>query len=296
MKKCFFPFAFLAVIMSLPLSAQPQPNGGRPAAAPLGLARLSDSPVPGENAPIAAGKTTHDDLSPAGAVGTSKRRKNDTDYLAIDVSREYSRPLRGSGREVTFASFQVYGSQGTVIEIGGARLGLTAGPIAGSLQLMFDDSAVGGLQWKSLNIHVATATYDGKNFAALPALTVLLDPSMGVWTLFLGSRLLADNLPLITTRRDNRQFTVKAGTEGAWLTGLVMADENPLYEDANANGIDDAFEKQKRGAILSASASLSDRRTLAQEWKEALRKEAPPALYVKRPMPDSLAANTPPKK
>ena len=94
----------------------------------------------------------------------------------IGEGKEWSRPLRGSGREVTFASFQVHGSQTTIIEIGGARLGLTAGPIPGSLQLMFDNSAAGTLAWKSLNVHVSTGKYSGKNFAALPTLTVALDP------------------------------------------------------------------------------------------------------------------------
>ena len=79
---------------------------------------------------------------------------------------------------------------------------------------------------------------------------------------------------------------MRAGGEGAWLTGLVMADENPLYEDANANGIDDAFEKQQRGAILAATASVAERQLLAQEWKDAQRRKAPPALFLNRPLPD----------
>ena len=93
-------------------------------------------------------------------------------------------------------------------------------------------------------------------------------------------------MPLITAKRDNRQLTVKAGTEGAWICGLVLADENPLYEDDNFNGIDDAFERQKRGVILPASALLYERQQLAQDWKASQRAKAPPALFVQRPMPD----------
>ena len=208
----------------------------------------------------------------------------------IGEGKEWSRPLRGSGREVTFASFQVHGSQTTIIEIGGARLGLTAGPIPGSLQLMFDNSGAGTLAWKSLSVHVATGKYVGKSFSALPTLTVALDPAAGFWHLYSGSRLLADHLPLITAKRDNRQFTVKAGTEGAWVCGLVLADENPLYADANFNGIDDGFERQKRGALLPAGAAIAPRQQLAQDWKVAQRAKAPPALFVNRPLPDRLVA------
>ena len=155
---------------------------------------------------------------------------------------------------------------------------------------MYDDSATGALQWKSLNVHIATGKYGGKNFAALPTLTVLLDPAGGHWTLFSGSRLLADQLPLIAAKRDSRQFTLKAGTEGAWITGLVLADENPLYEDANANGVDDVFERQWLGALLPVNATLPARQQLAKDWKAAQRVKAPPALFVQRPLPDRAVA------
>ena len=253
---------------------------------PLGLLRLRDTPKPGEAAKLATAKFTLDDLSPAGVAGASKSQRDAVDVLTLDAGQEWSRPLRGSGREVTFVSFHVYCSQTTIIEVGGARLGLTAGPIAGSLQLMFDDSATGALQWRPLNFHVSTGSYGGKNFATPPTFTVRLDPASGVWDLFSGSRIIADNLPLIAAKRDSRQFTVKAGLEGAWVVGLVFSDENPLYEDANANGIDDAFERSTRGALLAADTPAALRSALAQEWKTAQRKKAPPALFVKRPQPD----------
>ena len=266
--------------------------GAQPAAtparvpAPLGLLRLQDAAKPGEATKLVPAKFAVDALPASGLAGVSKAQKDNLDTLVLEAGKEWSRPLRGSAREVTFASFQVYGSQTTIIEIGGARLGLTAGPIPGSLQLMFDNSAAGTLAWKSLNVHVSTGKYSGKSFAALPTLTIALDPAAGFWHLYSGSRLLADHLPLISAKRDNRQFIVKAGTDGAWVCGLVLADENPLYEDANFNGIDDAFERQKLGALLPANAALPTRQELAQDWKTAQRAKAPPALFVNRPMPD----------
>jgi len=255
-------------------------------AAPLGLLRLQDTPKSGEAIKLVANKFAVDTLPVNGLAGVIKAQKDNVDTLLLDAGKEWSRPLRGSGREVTFVSFQVYGSQTTIIEIGGARLGLTGSPMQNGLQLMYDDSATGSLQWKSFNVHVPTAKYGGKNLAALHPLTVALDPTAGVWHLYSGSRLLADNLPLIASRRDNRQFTVKAGTEGAWVIGLVLADENPLYEDTNGNGVDDVFERQKLGALLPANATLPARQQLAKDWKAAQRTKPPTALFVNRPMPD----------
>ncbi|MGH7957354.1 MAG: hypothetical protein ACREH8_10115, partial [Opitutaceae bacterium] len=129
------------------------------APAPLGLFRLKDEAKPDKPAPLAATKFAVDELAPAAAAGVTKSRKNDLDVLILDAGKEWSRPLRGSNKDVTFVSFQLLASQTTILEVAGARLGLTAGPIPGSLQLMFDDSAAGTLQWRSLNLHLSTATY-----------------------------------------------------------------------------------------------------------------------------------------
>ena len=275
----------ISLLPMLGFGAQPVTTAPR-VAVPLGLLRLQDAAKPGEAAKLVPSKFAVDGLPASGVAGVSKSLQDKLDTLVIEAGKEWSRPLRGSGREVTFASFQVYGSQTTIIEIGGARLGLTAGPIPGSLQLMFDNSTAGTLAWKPLNVHVSAGKYGGHSLAALPTLTVALDSAGGFWHLYSGSRLLVDHLPLIAAKRDNRQFTVKAGTEGAWVCGLVLADENPLYEDANVNGIDDAFERQKLGVLLPAGAAISTRQQLAQDWKAAQRAKAPPALFVNRPMPD----------
>ena len=262
-----------------------QPTAAR-TPAPLGLLRLKDDPKPGQAAALTASKFTVDDLAANAAPGAVKGKKDDVDVLTLDAGKEWSRPLRGSPREVTFVSFQLHASAGTIIDLAGARLGVIISPVDRSMQLMFDDSATGTLQWKSFNLHVGTGRYEGKTFAALTTLTVRLDPATSTWDLFSGSRLLADHLPLIAAKKDDRRFVLRAGTEGAWLTGLVLADENPLYEDANANGIDDVFERQTLGTLHPANAPIELQRLLAQEWKAAQRRKAPPALFVKRPQPD----------
>jgi len=269
--------------------AQPVATAPR-VAAPLGLLRLQDTPKPGNATKLLPAKFVIDSLPANGLAGVSKVQKNNVDTLLLDAGKQWSQSLRGSPKDPTFASFMIYGSQTTIIEIGGARLGLTASPIKNSLQLMFDESSSGALQWKPLNVHIPLETYGGKRLAALPTLTIAIDPATNSWHLYSGSALLADHLPVIVSKKDSRQLSVTAGTEGAWVCGLVLSDENPLYEDDNFNGIDDAFERQKRGVILPANAPLYERQQLAQDWKAVQRAKAPPALFVQRPMPDRPSA------
>jgi hypothetical protein len=155
---------------------------------------------------------------------------------------------------------------------------------------MFDDSRTGGLQWKPLDYHVANGKYDGKKFAALPTITVRLDPVAGTWDLYCGGRLVGYGLPLIESKKVDRRIVFRAGTEGAWIAGVVLADENPIYEDANANAIDDRFEVAARGTLLPVNASAAERKLLAKQWKDAQRATVPPALFVQRLLPDNLAA------
>jgi hypothetical protein len=253
----------------------------------LGLLRANGGSKPGEVAFLTSDKFSIDPLSTSGAPGASKSAKNNVDYLALDANKSWLESLRGSSRDPTYASFVVHTSQATVIDIGGARLGVTASPLTGDVQLMYDDPTNGTLTWQPLNYHFPLASYGGKPMAAVPVLTVALDPAAGVWHLYGGSRLIADHLPLIPATKDSGKFTLTAGHDGAWLCGLVLADENPLYEDANHNGIDDAFERtQNGGALLAETASLRVRQLLAQQWKAAQRTHPPPGLFVQHPLPD----------
>ncbi len=293
MKTLLLSSHVVAGALALMASLHAQSSATPPA---LGLLRLKSAAKPNDAAPLVTGKFSVDELSASGVAGASKGKRDNVDYVALDSGKEWTRPLRGNPHDVTFVSFQVYASQTTIIDVAGARLGFTASPVSGSLQVMFDDSTTGAPQWKSLNYHVATGKYDGKNFAALPTMTVRLDPEAGTWDVFSGSRMIADNLPLIDAKKNDRTFDVRAGTEGVWITGLVLADENPLYEDANNNGIDDNFERSQRGGLLlAADVSKTDKQYLSQQWKNAQRTKSPPALLVNRPLPDDAAVSLSPK-
>lgn len=262
-------------------------------AAPLGLSRLNAGKG-GAGLLLPPEKFTVDTLSPDRALGVQQATRNGADYVPLSADSQWSRPLRGLNKQVIFVSFLIYGSQSTTIEIGGARLGITASPIPGRLQLMIDRPGKndGKFEWRALKHHFAPDLYDGQPLAALPVLTVRLDPGAGVWDLYANKRLVAVDQPLLPVPSlDNRRFIVRAGSSGAWVCGLVQADENPLFEDANSNGIEDEFEKEQRGALLAANVG-TDRAALAQQWKERQRRKAPTAWLLKSPRPDALQNRT----
>jgi hypothetical protein len=210
------------------------------------------------------------------------------DYLDIPTGSIWSRPLRGSPNAPIFVSFQLYGSESTIVEIAGARLGLTAGPMRGTVQLMSDEATAGSPQWLSLKHHFSTAKYSSRDFAALPTLTVRLDPASSTWDIYVGNRLVAAGLRALTRKNEQPEFVIRAGSQGVWLSGLVMSDDNPLYEDDNGNAIDDRFERETRGALQPRGASVADRKLLAEQWQVVQRTTPPPPLFVSRLMPDGL--------
>ncbi|WP_414660797.1 hypothetical protein [Horticoccus sp. 23ND18S-11] len=260
------------------------------------MPRLGSNLSPGAVSKLPASQFTVDDLAARGAAGVTKVRRDDLDVLTLAAGREWSRPLRGSPHEITFVSFQLQASASTIVDVGGARLGVIISPITGRVQLMFDESSGTARQWKPLNVHVGLARFGGSALGAFPILTVRLDAATDSWDLYAGSRLLADHLPCLSSRGGDRRFVLRAGAEGAWLTGLVMADEHPLYADANANGIDDAFEIRARGGLLASDATSAVRGELLQQWKRAQLGEPPPSLHVVSPKPDSTVATVLPAR
>lgn len=262
-------------------------NSNALSAPPLGLPRLAPSGAVTPAQVLAAGKFAVDDLATAGA-GASKEQKKGIDYVALDPAREWTRPLRGSGKEVQFVSFCVHASLSTIVRVGDAWLALIDGLSAKYAQLMVGKPGRTGIDWQPLNIHLPLAPYGGKPLAALQTLTVRLDPQAGNWDLYVGSRLLAEDLPFYTpvVKTNSKSLSILPGKQGAWLVGLVQSDENPLFEDANANGIDDRFEQQHRGALLAANANAADRTALIKAWRAYTRTNPTPALFVKRILPD----------
>lgn len=238
----------------------------------LGLPRLDQ---------VAQSKSSSDNLSAQGALGARNVEKRGAKFLALDASTEWSRPLRGGTEDLVFVSFSVYGSLGTIVEVGGARLGIIESDIGDYAQLAADENS----KWRLLGIHVPLQKFEGKPLGSFSVLTVRLDRTDGSWDLYQSARLVAEDLPLDASIKHG-QFRVRAGADGAMVNGLVQSDENPLYADTNGNGVDDAFEQLKQGRLLTATDSKATRKQLIVDWRKHQRTAPPPALFVNLPRPD----------
>ncbi len=282
---------FLALVCCTTLVVSGQP--AQPARAiiksptPLGLPRLKEQAKPTEPAPLAAAKFAADDLKPQGAAGASVASRNNRDFLALAANAEWSRPLRGAPSDTTYVSFQVFASASTVFEIGGAWLGVIESETRGHLALMIGEPQPAGLHWKEAGVFIRSETYGGAAMATLPVLTVRLDPGAGVWELYSYGNLSSAGNPLANAS-GSRRFVARAGKQGAWVCGLVLADDNPLFDDANANGIEDSFERRKRGVLLSAFTPSFERKALVEQWGQFVRSRPQPVWVVRSPLPDRL--------
>lgn len=249
---------------------------------PLGLPRLVDPTKSGEITPSAGGKFTEDILNPQGVAEAHAGEKKGAKFLVLDGKKAFSRPLRGSGKDVLFVAFAVYGSPDTVIDVGGAKLSIAESIVSGCAQVMVLNTAG---QWQTTGFNVPFDFHGGKVLAQLPVLTLRLDPAAKTFDLYQSATLLAEDIPL-QTDKGGHKFTLTAGKEGAWIMGLVQSEENPLYPDANANGLDDRFEYKIKGRLLTPTDTKSDRKELIVEWRADQIAHPAPALFVNLPLPD----------
>ncbi|MSU22483.1 MAG: hypothetical protein EXS32_01520 [Opitutus sp.] len=119
---------------------------------------------------------------------------------AVDSGNDCTRNLRGAVNDTTFVSFLDYPSDGTTFDIGGARLSVTASRKPGYLQISVDEPSPQGTQWRPLAELAKIERHDRASLAALPVLTVRLDPAAQVWALYRFNRLVAGDLPLLETK------------------------------------------------------------------------------------------------
>jgi hypothetical protein len=280
--------AIVATAFTISVVEAAETKASQPRVGFLGLPRLKTVGNSAEPR-MAANKFTTDRLLPQGAAGAKSAVKADLKFLTLDAGKEWSRPLRGSPHDVTFVSFLAYGSEGTAFDVGGARLLIRPGKTPGSAQVTAVNPSAPSASAANLTYTVRIEQHDKAALAALPIFTVRIDPSAGVWDLYSFDHVVFEDIPLSSVN-GARKFSVQAGKEGAWVCGLVMADENPLFIDANANGIDDAFEtKTNNGALLGANASANDRTRMLVAWKASQHTNPPKSWSIKRPQPDGAA-------
>ncbi|WP_414660799.1 hypothetical protein [Horticoccus sp. 23ND18S-11] len=273
------------IVINAAIAAAPLERAG----AAFELPRLKARGNPDDPDVMARAKATVDLLEPGTNFHAQRVTSGTLAYLAVVGGKSWSRPLRGGPRDTTFVSFLAYGSTDTVIDVAGARLRIRAGATPGQAQLQVGYRAASGLTWINTGGPIRFEVHGGRNLAALPVLTLRLDRHAGVWDLYVARRLVLTDRPLGPLPKGApNQFTVFAGAEGALVSGLVSADENPLWEDENGNGIDDDFEQRQRGALLPrGAASGVDRTRLAQQWQQDPQHRRLQPWPVQRPLPDT---------
>ncbi|MBM3866933.1 MAG: hypothetical protein FJ381_13765, partial [Verrucomicrobia bacterium] len=200
-------------------------------------------------------------------------RRDGVAYLDLPAGAEWSRPLRAGGKGALHVVLVAQVSAGTIVEAGGARLGFIPSPAERALQVMSDDPVAG---WRPLGLHLGTAPHAGRSLAAAPVLTLRLDPARRRWDLFAGPRLVAADLPAGPGAA--AWIRVRAGGEGAWLQEVLQSDDHPWCEDADRDGVDDAFAAKRR-----TGSAASPRGDLVAAWREEQRRRPPPPARVVRP-------------
>lgn len=289
----FAGVASLILALSSPVTGQGVASSPAAAAqpAPLGLPRLRPQPPKDAPASLRAEQYDVDALALTGtspSAGVRKDRQGAFDIIKIAPNQEFIRPLKTSPGQVSYYSFLVYGSSYSVLSFEGVSLALAASPVTGGLELMAGVEVDGKLSWRSTNHHMVVEQYGGQALAAAPVLTVRVDPKAGEWDLFAGSRQIASGLPLVpnATKGARRELVLHGGSDGLWLAGFVQSSVNPLFEDANNNGIDDAYERTVRGSLLKADASPEARRSLAADARADALTKTPEPWFFDRPRPD----------
>jgi hypothetical protein len=265
----------------------------------LNLPRLQTRTKPGDLTRMASNHVTVDKLSPQGSPGAKAVTKGALTYLTINSGKDFSSPIRSKANDPTFVSFFVYASDGTTFDIGGARLAIKATTKPGYAQLFVSENATPSSPLRALPEFVRIETHDKAALAALPVLTVRLDPKAKVWDLYSFNRLVAEDLPLTTapTRGNQaKEFSLTAGKAGASIHSLVSSDENPLFADLNNNGIDDKFERTKRTHLLDDDNTAADRSKMVHDWKAHQTATKLKPWSIQRPLPDGVVAAAPPPK
>jgi len=253
--------------------------------APLGLPRLRGAAVGA--ARLDAGSFTVDPLDSTDRSGKQRIFERDGQrVLGLQSGIEWKRPIP-SGRSI-FASFQVYASEGTSINVAGAAFRVEATEGANSLALMRLEEGRVESRWAPTSVECRPAAYDGVMLAALPVMTVRVDSDSNTCDIYAGNVCVGEKLPIAKSRSE-RYVTVAGGKDGTLVTGLVLANQNPLFEDSNLNGVADEIERRaNRGSLLSASPTGEECEIVFKQWSVAQKAAEARPFLCERLKPDHL--------
>ena len=249
--------------------------------APLSLPRLAPEDAKLGNKPLR--NEAYEVLTLVPGQQTSSKQRGGAAYLEIEPKVEWQQKLRNQRDSVNYVSFSLYASLGTQIDVGGASLVIEQSdrdPSYAAIQ-------AADPQDKIIHHEMPWMLFGGARMAPLYIVTVMLDRKAGTWAMWFRDMLVAVDMPL-SPKLDAAQIRITAGKAGAWFCGLVCSDENPLFEDANDNGVPDDFEQKLLGAVLSKSASEQTQANLRLAWDEARKSRPPSEFFLTTPLPDSF--------
>ena len=242
------------------------------------------------DAPFAVpkGRATVHELSPNGKANARAAVSHGVNYIDIDGGTTWASEVRGAEKDITFVSFFVYASEGTTIDIAGAKIVVRPSSEPDKVQMQIGRPGEKGMQWRNFGGPVRLEQYNGAPLAALPILTVRLDGTAGIWDLYVGPRIGVVDMPLPKLPAGaTRQFSIRAGPAGGRVCGLISSDDNPLFIDENRNGIDDTFEAQHSPGSLAGRKAGSARAQMAKAWQEDQQRRNVQPWPVRRPLPDN---------
>ena len=130
---------------------------------------------------------------------------------------------------------------GTILDLDNARVTLVRNGGSGRF-LVLDGDGAGAGSWKALSSEVALGG-DGRT-AGWQRLTVRLDYVAKTWDFYLNGRILAANLGFrynAASRLGGVSFQGHA-TVGTSVDDIYAGTENPLFADADKDGMDDVWE------------------------------------------------------
>lgn len=249
--------------------------------APLSLPRLTAAADKLGLKPIHA--EAFEVLSLSTAEHARKKLRGGAAYLEIEPAVEWQQKLRNQRADANYVSFTLSASLGTQINVGGAALVIEQSErdqSYASVQTMAAD--------RSIHHEMPWLLFGGARMATLEIVTVKVDRKAHTWAMWFRDTLVADDMPLNDQDGVAPEIRVTAGKGGAWLSGLVCSDENPLFEDANNNAVPDDFELKILGVLLSKSASAQTRANLRLAWDEERRSRPPSEFVLTTPLPDSF--------
>jgi hypothetical protein len=203
----------------------------------------------------------------------------------VEADEIWTRPLRNRRSPELYVSFVITASVGTEIHVGGwsFRLGRMASETFTELQYMA--ASKGDANWIGTGIVSAIQTFHGRQMAALPILTFRFaeqpERMVDVYANASSVRTLEQPGQIEgASLRGDGTLRIKGGEQGALLSSVVQADENPLFEDANKNGIDDEFE-----TVHAMHRRPGTPAELKQDWREIQMTVGVPSLSTDRPAP-----------